>query len=51
MLLKLPPGLTLKDGRLRVTYAEAGKADEILADAEIILEARPETKPVMVEKP
>jgi len=50
--LKLPPGLTLKDGRLRVTYAEAGEANnETLAEAEIILEAQPEAKPVMVEKP
>lgn len=49
--LKPPPGLTLKNGRLRVTYTEMGETNKVLADAEIILEARPETKPVMVEKP
>ena len=51
VLLKPPPGLTLKAGRLRVTYTEVGEANKVLADAEIILEARPEAKPVMVEKP
>lgn len=51
VLLKPPPGLTLKAGRLRVNYAKVGEANEVLADAEIILEARPDAKPVMAEKP
>lgn len=55
--LRLPPGLQLNDGRLRVTYAEAGStyanarhASEILAEAEIILAAQSETESVVAKE-